>query len=323
MDIKWTVINTLLALAMIGAGGTASALASPGEAMDRTSETPVLAQAQAQTGNGSASNASNATAGTTFTPQQSYGATVTVDVENLSDGGFVVIRREENNSSRIIGVSRYLAPGSYEDVQVELFEVPGRNFSQSRLEGDRELTAFLHRDSDGDRQFDFVRTDEATDGAYTRDGGPVRNPANVTVIGSAALARTQPTADISFTPQATAGTAVTVRSANLSDGGFIVVHRGEGTSGQVLGVSRYLAPGNYTDVRVPLFDVPGEEFSRTNLGRDENLTAVPYLDTNDNSRYEYVATNGSVDVPYLSNGGPLTDPAAVRINASAAGGSRA
>ena len=58
------VLSLLLALAMIGAGSTASALASPGEAMDRTPETPI--QDQTQTGNGSASNASNATAGTIF-----------------------------------------------------------------------------------------------------------------------------------------------------------------------------------------------------------------------------------------------------------------
>jgi hypothetical protein len=308
------VLSLLLALAMIGAGGTASALASPGEAADRTPETPI--QDQTQTGNGSASNASNATAGTIFTPQQSYGATVTADVENLSDGGFVVIRRENNDGAPIIGVSRYLAPGSYEDVRIRLFEVPGRNFSQSRLEEDQELIAMLHRDSDGDRQFDFVRTDEATDEPLTQNGSVVQNPANVTVVGTAALARTQPTADLSFTAQSAPNGTVTVRSANLSTGGFVVIHRGDGVSGPIIGVSRRLAPGSHEDVQVELFNVSGQEFSRTDLGRSQVLTATAYLDTNNNSRFDYVRTNGSTDFPYLRTGSVVTDPSTINVTNS-------
>ena len=308
------VLSLLLALAMIGAGGTASALASPGEAADRTPETPI--QDQTQTGDGSASNASNATAGTIFTPQQSYGATVTVDVEEFSTGGFVVIRRENNDSAPIIGVSRYLAPGSYEDVRIRLFEVPGRNFSQSRLEEDQELIAMLHRDSDGDRQFDFVRTDEATDEPLTQNGSVVQNPANVTVIGTAALARTQPTADLSFTAQSAPNGTVTVRSANLSTGGFVVIHRGDGVSGPIIGVSRRLAPGSHEDVQVELFNVSGQEFSRTDLGRSQVLTATAYLDTNNNSRFDYVRTNGSTDFPYLRTGSVVTNPSTINVTNS-------
>ena len=304
------VLSLLLALAMIGAGGTASALASPGEAADRTPETPI--QDQTQTGDGSASNASNATAGTIFTPQQSYGATVTVDVEEFSTGGFVVIRRENNDSAPIIGVSRYLAPGSYEDVRIRLFEVPGRNFSQSRLEEDQELIAMLHRDSDGDRQFDFVRTDEP----LTQNGSVVQNPANVTVIGTAALARTQPTADLSFTAQSAPNGTVTVRSANLSTGGFVVIHRGDGVSGPIIGVSRRLAPGSHEDVQVELFNVSGQEFSRTDLGRSQVLTATAYLDTNNNSRFDYVRTNGSTDFPYLRTGSVVTNPSTINVTNS-------
>ena len=222
------------------------------------------------------------------------------------------VRRENNDGAPIIGVSRYLAPGSYEDVRIRLFEVPGRNFSQSRLEGDRELTAFLHRDSDGDRQFDFVRTDEP----LTQNGSVVQNPANVTVVGTAALARTQPTADLSFTAQSAPNGTVTVRSANLSTGGFVVIHRGDGVSGPIIGVSRRLAPGSHEDVQVELFNVSGQEFSRTDLGRSQVLTATAYLDTNNNSRFDYVRTNGSTDFPYLRTGSVVTNPSTINVTNS-------
>ena len=201
-------------------------------------------------------------------------------------------------------------------MQVELFEVPGRNFSQSRLEEDQELIAMLHRDTDGDRQFDFVRTDEATDEPLTQNGSVVQNPANVTVVGTAALARTQPTADLSFTAQSAPNGTVTVRSANLSTGGFVVIHRGDGVSGPIIGVSQRLAPGSREGVQVELFNVSGQEFSRTDLGRSQVLTVTAYLDTNNNSRFDYVRTNGSTDFPYLRTGSVVTDPSTINVTNS-------
>ena len=310
MIARWSLVPVLLALMVIASGGATTAFASTDAS---TSEVP-NPRVQPQVENGSTSNV---TAGTQFTPQVSYGRTVVLDEVDIPAGGFVVIRNETAGDDPLIGVSRYLAPGSYEDVAVQLFEVPGEDFFRTRLEDDQELTALLHRDTNDDRQFDFARN-EGVDGPYTRNGSAIQNPANVSVIGSAALARSPPSADVRFTPQTTAGTAVMAESTNLSAGGFIAVHRGEGSSGPIIGISRYLAPGSHRNVQVRLFDVPGQRSTRTNLGRTQNLTAVPYLDTNNNSRFDYVRTNGTVDVPYLASGSFITNPTTVRVNASSA-----
>ena len=121
---------------------------------------------------------------------------------------------------------------------------------------------------------------------------------------------------LEFTSQTSYGASVVLDEANLSAGGFVAVHRGEGTSGPIVGISRRFDRGAYQDVRVRLFDVPGRNFARTDLGRTQNLTAVPYLDTTNNSRFDYVATNESTDFPYLRDGSLVTNPATVRVNDS-------
>jgi hypothetical protein len=177
----------------------------------------------------------------------------------------------------------------------------------------------LHRDTGGDRQCDFVRTSGQADDALVQNGSIIRNPANVSVVGTAAQARTQPTADVNFISQRAAGGTVTVRSANLSQGGFVAIHRGEGSSGPIIGVSRRLAAGGQRDVRVELFNVSSREFPRSSLSGSRNLTAAAYLDSNSSSRFDYMRTNGSADFPYLDNGSIVTNPATV----NATGGSGA
>ena len=125
-------------------------------------------------------------------------------------------------------------------------------------------------------------------------------------------------ATVTFSDQTTDGTSVTVDSVNVSDGGFVVIHddsllEGEVT-GSVIGVSEYLEPGETENVTVTLFDgVPGATFDQTELSEDETLIAMPHRDTNANETYDFVATNGSEDGPYVANGSAVTDSANVSV----------
>jgi hypothetical protein len=108
------------------------------------------------------------------------GRSVEVRSVSLSNGGFVTIHDESladgDAVGSVVGVSEYLPPGSYDDVEIFLFDVPGATYDQKfgRLTpGERTLTAMVHLDSDLDEQYDFVTSDGAVDGPYRVDGVPV------------------------------------------------------------------------------------------------------------------------------------------------------
>ncbi|WP_290817256.1 hypothetical protein [Halovivax sp.] len=112
----------------------------------------------------------------------------------------------------------------------------------------------------------------------------------------------------------TDGTAVTIDDVSLSEGGFVAVHDAGWQDGErvdsVIGVSEYLDPGDHEDVTVTLFaDVPGVEFDDDALGPGQHdLVAVAYHDVDDDGQFDYVATDGEDDPPYVRQGGePIAD----------------
>ena len=136
---------------------------------------------------------------------------------------------------------------------------------------------------------------------------------------------------VTFREQSTDGTAVLVDSATLRDGGFVAVYDAdrladgaaalEGvlsddrTAGLV-GVSAYMEAGTHEDVEVGLFGVPGSSGGdRTRLDRDQTLLAVAHRDTDGDETFDFAASGGSKDVPYLESprGGPVLDAAAVEV----------
>jgi PGF-CTERM protein len=110
-----------------------------------------------------------------------------------------------------------------------------------------------------------------------------------------------PTASVTFDDQTSNGTTVTVASVTMSDGGFIAIHNGS-ASGAVIGHSEYLEAGNSENVEITL-DEP--------LSADGTLVAMPHLDTNNNSEYEF--DGGSTDAPYTGEGEPVTSGAAITV----------
>lgn len=122
----------------------------------------------------------------TFDDQSSDGTTVVVDSVTMSEGGFVAIHDstlfDGDALGSVVGVSEYLSPGTHENVEVTLFDVPGATFEDDSLPaGEQTLVAMPHLDSDGDETYDFVATGSDADGPYFGADGPVVDPAQVTV----------------------------------------------------------------------------------------------------------------------------------------------
>jgi hypothetical protein len=126
-----------------------------------------------------------------------------------------------------------------------------------------------------------------------------------------------PTADVTFADQTTDGTTVVVDSVTMSEGGFVAIHNSSlfdnNVIGSVIGVSEYLEPGTHEDVEVTLYDVPGASFNVERLPADEELVAMPHLDTDGDEEYGFVATGGEVDGPYTEDGSPVIDTAEVTL----------
>ncbi|MFC5367833.1 DUF7282 domain-containing protein [Salinirubrum litoreum] len=118
---------------------------------------------------------------------QAGGTQVVLESVELDEGGFVTVRDAglgTDTTGSVIGVSEYLDAGTHESVVVDLFDVPGASFERERLSiGSQTLTAVLHRDTDGDRTFDFVASGGAADAPYTYEGDSLTDDALVTYPG--------------------------------------------------------------------------------------------------------------------------------------------
>ncbi|WP_411964241.1 hypothetical protein [Haloferax sp. YSMS24] len=251
------------------------------------------------------------TASVQFDDQVSNGTEVTVSNVTLSEGGFIAIH---DGSGTIIGVSGYLGPGTTESITVTLVEP---------LMANATLTAMPHLDTNDNQQLDFITSGGAEDGPYTANGDPVTDDADVTLETEEPTTEEptteeptteeptteepteEPTASVQFDDQSTSGVAVLIASADLSEGGYIVIHD---ESGDVLGASGYLPPGEQQNVAVTLDE---------QLSEDATLTAMAHLDSNDNQQFDFVTSSGSDDGPYTADGEPVTDDANVTVESEA------
>jgi signal recognition particle receptor subunit beta len=170
--------------------------------------------------------------------------------------------------------------------------------------GETETVTFAGLDTTG-------LSGEYAHGVFTDDDSAT---ATITVEEPAPPA---PTADVTFADQTSDGTTVVVDSVTMSEGGFVAIHNSslfEGNViGSVVGVSDYLAPGTHEDVEVTLYDVPGASFNVERLPADEELVAMPHLDTDGDEQYGFVATGGDVDGPYTEDGSPVIDTAQITL----------
>jgi rubrerythrin len=82
----------------------------------------------------------------------------------------------------VIGVSEYLEAGTYEDLNVHLFDVRGADFDAETLEEDQTLIAMPHKETSGNETYDFVASGGEEDGPFTEDGEAVVDDGMVTVV---------------------------------------------------------------------------------------------------------------------------------------------
>ncbi|MFC3477974.1 DUF7282 domain-containing protein [Halobacterium litoreum] len=108
--------------------------------------------------------------------QETNGSTVTVDEAYLPEGGYVTIHDSSlldgEVTGSVVGVSEYLEPGHYENVEVTLDEA---------MAEDDTLIAMPHLETTDDETYDFVDSEGEDDGPYVTNGQPVTDAANVTV----------------------------------------------------------------------------------------------------------------------------------------------
>ena len=262
-----------------------------------------------------------------FEDQTSDGTTVTVANATLPDDGYVAIHDSSLLDGEVvgsvIGVSEYREAGTYENLNVTLFDVAGAEFNETALTENDTLIAMPHEETGTNTVYDFVATDGMEDGPFLADGQPVTDSAAVTVEPGPNVTEPNATAQASvvFENQTSDGTTVTVANATLPDDGYVAIHDSSLLDGEVvgsvIGVSEYLENGSYEDLDVTLFDVPGAEFNETVLTENDTLVAMPHEETDNNTVYDFVATDGMEDGPFLVDGEPVVDSGLVTIATAA------
>jgi subtilisin family serine protease len=161
----------------------------------------------------------------------------------------------------------------------------------SILESTTASSSFVAPDVDTERILEFRLT--VSDGRATSS-----DTVQVTV-------KPDISARVQVSDQSGDGTAVTVDSVTMSEGGFVVVHDSSlldgRVAGSVVGSSGYLAPGQSSGVEVSL-DEP--------LESNQPIIAMLHRDTNDNQQFDFPNADG----PYTANGSAVTNSAQYTLN---------
>ena len=167
----------------------------------------------------------------------------------------------------------------------------------------KPLTATVQSDGSWATTADFSGNPEGANFTVQveRDGASLLDEPVDGRIGEA------PTASVTVADQTSDGSAVTVSSVTLSDGGFVAIHRNN-ASGTVVGSSDYIEAGSASDVEIAL-DTP--------FDGDATVVAMPHQDTDGDETYEF-EFGSSVDAPYTANGSAVTDSAEVSVASATA-----
>ncbi|WP_049916708.1 DUF7282 domain-containing protein [Halogeometricum pallidum] len=110
--------------------------------------------------------------------QTTDGGTVTIDSVTMANGGFVTVHDATVTEGAVFdsvrGTSAYLAPGTHENVTVEL---------SAPLNETTTIVPMAHMDTNGNEAYDFVTSEGEADGPYVARGGPVVATAEASLSG--------------------------------------------------------------------------------------------------------------------------------------------
>jgi membrane-bound metal-dependent hydrolase YbcI (DUF457 family) len=237
----------------------------------------------------------------TLRNQTTNGSTVTVRSVTLSKPGFVALHTSSyadglvGPNESVIAVSKRLSVGTHQNVTITVSNAPPGNapgLNQSQLNTSATLAVTVYADTNGNKRMDSVQSFGETDSLVTHNGTVVSDIAGITVPSS----EKRQQASVSVRNQSLTGDSLTVESARLPDGGFLVVHNDSYLPPEnaplesAVGVTKYLKPGQHRGVSVPLLQGA--------VTTDQTLVVVPYRDTNGNQRYDYITSDGFRDVAY-------------------------
>jgi hypothetical protein len=220
------------------------------------------------------------------------GQVVNEDQQALSGGQANVTLEVENSTT-----------GGFEPTgrEVQIDDDGRYNFLNVESGQSYRLTASTEGGDTGSAVIDNIST-----GTTTRD---------IVVVGA------EPLASVAFDNETAASgeTTVTVDSADLPDGGFVVIHDANLTAGagaveSVIGNSVYLEPGVNEDVEITL---------DRELTENQTLVAMAHRDTDGDETFDFVSSDGSTDGPYTAQGQAVTDSAELTITESSLDGTAA
>jgi membrane-bound metal-dependent hydrolase YbcI (DUF457 family) len=235
----------------------------------------------------------------------------------LPKNGYVVARTgnvSENQSTTVVGRTRYVRHGNYSGVILNLSE----SINTSQV-----VSVTIHNDTNGNETWDGAKTDTP----YLTSGEtPVHDTVRLSVNGSESTTQPQNTtstnATVSFSNQTTNGSSVTVERATLAQPGFVAIHTSSyadglvGPNESIIAVSQRLSAGTHHNVSVNISHAPpgnAPGLNRSRVNGTSTLAATVYGDTNRNKQLDSVRSLGENDTLITRNGSVVRDTARVRV----------
>jgi len=212
-------------------------------------------------------------------PTEFIDADFTLSPSNINNDGQFEIRIQ--NEFDVSGSSE-LAPGT--EFNVRITNKPG---ATSTFVFEDNTTV----DANGDFSAEYAPQDVPASG--TEFDLEITAPAHPTAPGirEDGLFREQPTANVTFQNQTRiGGDLVVIESGDLSDGGFIAIHN---ESGDIIGSSKLLPPGSYSNLPIALD-------SNKTLTENATLVAMPHFDQPSDGFFRFNATTGNDSFYYLT-----------------------
>jgi uncharacterized membrane protein len=235
----------------------------------------------------------------------------------LPANGFIVVHNgsyspESPQANSIIGRTQYVRGGNFTEVNVDLYNISGREFNRPQITKTQRIHVLVYNDSDGSRTFEPTE-----DKPYRNSSGyPI---ADSTVIEGTQAEPTQTTEDVppesaslNINENQSMSSQVILESAALPANGFIVVHNGSYSpespqANSIIGRTQYVRGGNYTNVTVDLYNVSGREFNRSQITKTQRIHVLVYNDSDSSRAFE-----PTEDKPYRNNSGyPIADSAVI------------
>jgi hypothetical protein len=159
-------------------------------------------------------------------------------------------------------------------------------------------TVEASEDSEGDRSMEI-----AGHFAQTETASNETTPSNATTTSNTSQASRPANASLSVDENETTPSRVSLSSVSLPANGFIVVHNESYSpasldSNSIIGRTQYVRGGNFTDVYVPLFNISGREFNRSQITGTQQVHVLLYNDSNGNQAFD-----SADDQPYRNSSG--------------------